>query len=433
VTEFPPPVVPRYDPAILRSRPYLTVAALAFVALFVASGVRATPTVLITPLGDEFGWGVDGVSLAVGLSLVTFALMGPFSAALMQRFGIRWVAGLALVALALGSGLTITMGALWHFDLLWGVVVGAATGCLSSPLVALVGERWFVHRRGLVTGLLSAAYATGQLVFLPFLAWLARDVDWRAAVAAVAVVAALCAPLFMALMRERPGDLGLPRLGLTEVEAPPARGGNPFRATVNGLILGVRTPAFWLLGGAFFICGATTVGLVATHFVPAAHDHGVGQVTAASLLAAIGIFDLVGVTASGWLTDRYDPRMLLFAYYALRGVSLLFLPFAIESVGPGMMVFVVIYGLDWVATVPPTVALTLQTFGRESAPVVFGWIFGMHQLGAAFAAWMAGEVRVWTGAYTLAFVGAGLLGLVAAFMSLGVRRPDVRDPALARA
>jgi MFS family permease len=410
---------------VLRSRPYVVVVALAFLALFVASGVRAAPTVMITPLGDEFGWGVDGISLAVGISLVTFALMGPFSAALMQRFGIRWVAGIALGALALGSGLTILMGALWQLDLLWGVVVGAATGCLSSPLVALVSERWFVHRRGLVTGLLSAAYATGQLVFLPFLAYLAREVDWRAAVGLVAAVAALCAPLFIALMRERPGELGLPRLGLTEVEEPPARGGNPFRATLNGLLLGVRTPAFWLLGGAFFICGATTVGLVATHFVPAAHDHGVGQVTAASLLAVIGVFDLLGVTASGWLTDRYDPRFLLFAYYSLRGVSLLFLPFAIQSVGPGMFVFVVIYGLDWVATVPPTVALTLQIFGRESAGVVFGWIFGMHQLGAAFAAWMAGEVRVWTDSYTLAFVGAGLLGVIAAFLSLGIPRPAV--------
>lgn len=407
---------------MVRSRPYLIVVALAFLALFVASGVRAAPTVMITPLGDEFGWGVDGISLAVGISLVVFALMGPFSAALMQRFGIRWVTGAALVALALGSGLTIVMGALWQLDLLWGVVVGAATGCLSSPLVALIGERWFVARRGLVTGLLSAAYATGQLVFLPLLAYLAREVDWRAAVAVVAGVSALCAPLVVALMRDRPGDLGLPRLGAVVVEPPPARAGNPFRATLDGLLLAVRTPAFWLLGGAFFICGATTVGLVATHFVPAAHDHGVGQVTAASLLAAIGVFDLLGVTASGWLTDRYDPRFLLFAYYSLRGVSLLFLPFAIESVGPGMFVFVVIYGLDWVATVPPTVALTLQTFGRGSAGVVFGWIFGMHQLGAAFAAWMAGEVRVWTESYSLAFVGAGILGLIAALLSLGVAR-----------
>jgi sugar phosphate permease len=405
---------------VTRSRVYAMVVVLAFLALFVASGVRAAPTVMITPLAEEFGWGVDGVSLAVGISLLVFALMGPFSAALMERFGIRWVAGGALAALAAGSGLTIVMGALWQLDLLWGIVVGAATGCLSSPLVALVGERWFAARRGLVTGLLSAAYATGQLTFLPLLAYLAREVDWRAAVGAVAAVAALCAPLFIALMREWPADVGLPPLGAGRVEPPRPPARNPFRATVEGLALGVRTPAFWFLGGAFFICGATTVGLVATHFVPAAHDHGVGQVTAATLLAAIGVFDLVGVTASGWLTDRHDPRLLLFGYYGLRGVSLLFLPFAIESVGPGMLVFVVIYGLDWVATVPPTVALTIQVFGRENAGVVFGWIFGLHQLGAAFAVWMAGEVRVWTDSYTLAFTGAGVLGLLAGFLSLRV-------------
>lgn len=416
---------------MLRRRPYVLVVALAFLALFVASGVRATPTVLITPLGDEFGWGVDGISLAVGVSFVSFALMGPFSAALMQRFGIRRVAGCALAVLGAGCGFTIAVGALWQFNLLWGIVVGASTGCLSSPLVALVSERWFVERRGLVTGVLSGAYASGQLVFLPLLAYLADEVDWRVAVALVAVVAGLCAPLFLSLMRERPGDLGLPRLGLTEVETVVPRGGNPFRATLDGLLTGFRTPAFWLLGGGFFICGATTVGLVATHFVPAAHDHGIGQVTAASLLAVVGVFDLIGVTASGWLTDRYDPRFLLCAYYGLRGVSLLFLPFVIPSVGPGMVVFLVVFGLDWVATVPPTVALTLQVFGRERAGVVFGWIFGMHQLGAAFAAWMAGEVRVWTDSYTLAFVGAGLLGLVAALLSLGIRPPRAPQVAVA--
>ena len=405
-----------------RGRPYVLVVMLAFLALFVASGVRATPTILITPLHEDLGWGVGGVSAVVGASLVSFALMAPFSAALMQRHGIRWITGAALLGLALGAWLTIAMTALWQFAILWGIVVGASTGCLSSPLVALVSERWFIRRRGLVTGLLSAAYATGQLTFLPVLAAVTDAWGWRAAVACVAGVSALSAPLVIGFMRERPADLGLPPLGGDAVEPPPPPMGSPFRATVDGLMLGLRTPAFWYLGGAFFICGATTVGLVATHFVPAAHDHGITQVTAASVLALIGVFDMLGVTASGWLTDRYDPRVLLATYYALRGLSLLALPTVIDAVGPGMITFAVVYGLDWVATVPPTVALTIRVFGRERAGVVFGWIFALHQLGAASAAWAAGEVRALTDTYTPAFLGAGALGLVAAGLSLAVLR-----------
>jgi predicted MFS family arabinose efflux permease len=405
-----------------RTRTYVLVVALAFLALFVASGVRATPTVLITPLQEDFGWGVGSISLAIGLNYVLFAIMAPFSAALMERFGVRWIAGGALLLLGLGAWLTIAMSALWQFNLLWGVVIGSATGCLSSPLVALVSQRWFVRRRGLVTGLLSAAYATGQLTFLPLLAVLTNVAGWQAAVAAVAGVSALSAPIFIALMRDRPADAGLPPFGGDAVEAPPGPAANPFRATVDGLLLAVRTPAFWYLGGAFFICGATTVGLVATHFVPAAHDHGISEVTAASVVALIGAFDLVGVTASGWLTDRYDPRLLLVTYYSLRGLSLLALPAVIDAVGPGMITFAVVYGLDWVATVPPTVALTIQVFGRERASIVFGWIFAMHQLGAAAAAWGAGEVRAAADSYTPAFLGAGALGLVAAALSAGVLR-----------
>jgi sugar phosphate permease len=396
------------------------VAGAAFLALLVASGVRSTPTILIDPLQEDFGWGVDQISLAISINLVLFGLMAPFSAAMMERFGVRRVVAVALAAVALGSAATVVMTALWQLDLLWGVAIGAATGCLSSPLAAIVATRWFVTRRGLVTGVLSAAYATGQLVFLPILAVLTRELGWRWASGAVALTAALAVPLAWALLRERPADVGLPPYGAAELEppAPPAR--NPFAATLAGLVLGLGSRSFWLLAGTFFICGATTVGVIGTHLIPAAHDHGIGQVAAAGLLALIGVFDIVGTTLSGWLTDRWDPRQLLFAFYALRGLSLFFLPFVLGASDAGLAAFVVVYGLDWVATVPPTVALTVEAFGRERAGVVFGWIFAAHQLGAAAAAWAAGVVRAASESYELAFLGAGALGVLAAALALGI-------------
>ncbi len=403
----------------------------AFVALLIASGVRATPTILIEPLDDQFGWRVDQVSLAISINLLLFGLMAPFSAALMERYGLRRVVAVALSAVAAGTAATVAMSALWQLTLFWGVVIGAATGCLSSPLAAVVATRWFVERRGLVTGLLSAAYATGQLIFLPVLAVLVRDVGWRWASAAVAVSAAATVPVAAALLRERPADVGLPPYGGREVEPAPPPGANPFAATAAALALGLRSRAFWLLAGTFFICGATTVGVIGTHLIPAAHDHGIGEVGAAGLLAAIGVFDILGVAASGWLTDRWDARQLLFAFYALRGLSLFFLPFVLGASDAGLAAFVVVFGLDWVATVPPTVALTVEAFGRERAGVVFGWIFAAHQLGAAAAAWAAGAVRAAAESYELAFMGAGLLGVAAAFLALGIASRGRPAPAAA--
>jgi predicted MFS family arabinose efflux permease len=239
----------------------------------------------------------------------------------------------------------------------------------------------------------------------------------------VALTAALTVPLALALLRERPADLGVPPYGADEVEPAPAPGGNPFAATSSALALGLRSRAFWLLASTFFICGATTVGIIGTHLIPAAHDHGIGVVQAAGLLAVIGAFDIVGATASGWLTDRWDPRALLFSFYALRGLSLFFLPFVLGASDAGLVAFVVVFGLDWVATVPPTVALTVETFGRERAGVVFGWIFAAHQLGAAAAAWAGGAVRAAAESYEIAFLGAGLLGVTAAFLALGIASP----------
>lgn len=398
------------------------VAAVTFVTLLGASGFRSTPGVLIVPLQHEFGWNRATISVAVSINLVLFGFSGPFAAALMERFGVRRVLPAALVLVAAGSGLTTIMRAPWQLFLLWGVVVGLGTGAMASVLAATIANRWFVKRRGVVLGVLTAASATGQLIFLPLLAWLAVTAGWRWSAITVAAAALLVVPLVVLLMRDRPADVGLRAYGATEADAPPAQSFSPIAAAIDGLRLGARSRDFWLLAGSFFICGASTNGLIGTHLIPAAMDHGIPEVQAASLLAVIGVFDIVGTTASGWLTDRIDSRWLLFWYYGLRGLSLIFLPYAFALPHVSLILFVVFYGLDWVATVPPTVALTSDVFGKRSAAIVFGWIFAAHQLGAAAAAYAAGAVRTWFGDYQLAFMTAGLICLLAAGLVLRVGR-----------
>jgi MFS family permease len=399
------------------------VAAVAFVAAIGAAGFRATPGVLITPLQDEFGWSRATISAAVSVNLLLFGLTSPFAAALMERFGMRRVVAVALLLVSAGSGLTVFMRASWQLVLCWGVLVGLGTGSMALAFVATVTGRWFVRHRGVVTGVLTAGGATGQLVFLPVLANLSSAYGWRAAALTVAGAALVVVPLVVWFLRDHPADVGLPPYGATEVEPrPPATTGAARRA-VTALRDASRSRAFWLLAGGFAICGLTTNGLIGTHFVPAAHDHGMAETTAASLLALVGIFDIVGTIFSGWLTDRFDPAVLLGVYYGLRGLSLLVLPDLFAATPhPSMLIFVLFYGLDWVATVPPTIALCREKFGA-SAPVVFGWVFASHQLGAAVAATAAGAVRDSLGAYTLAFYAAGGMSIVAAALSLAIRRP----------
>ncbi|MDO3701006.1 MFS transporter [Micromonospora sp. C28SCA-DRY-2] len=405
-----------------RLHPAWTVAAVAFVALVGAAGFRAAPSVLLHPLHAEFRWPLATISAAVSVNLLLYGLTAPFAAALMDRFGIRRVVTTALLLVAAGSGLTVFMTASWQLILCWGVLVGLGTGSMALAFVATVTGRWFVHRRGLVTGVLTAGGATGQLVFLPLVALLVGEYGWRSAALVVAGAALAVVPLVVWLLREHPADLGLPAYGATEVTPPaPPAGGAAARA-LGALAQAARTRPFWLLAGGFAICGATTNGLVGTHFVPAAHDHGMPQTTAAGLLALVGLFDIVGTIASGWLTDRVDPRLLLGAYYALRGGSLLVLPGLFAATAePSMLVFIVFYGLDWVATVPPTVALCREYFGA-SAAVVFGWVFAAHQVGAALAATGAGLVRDQLGDYALAWFAAGALSIGAAGLSLLLRR-----------
>jgi MFS family permease len=408
---------------VRRIHPAWPVAAVAFVALVGAAGFRATPSVLIHPLHAEFGWPLATISAAVSVNLILFGLTAPFAAALMDRFGMRRVVAWALLLVAAGSGLTVFMSTSVELILLWGVLVGLGTGSMALAFVATVTGRWFVARRGLVTGVLTAGGAAGQLIFLPILALIVADRGWRTASLVVAGAALAVVPLVLWFLRDHPADLGRAPYGGTEVLPPPATGGGAARRAVTALRDAARTRAFWLLAAGFAICGATTNGLVGTHFIPAAHDHGMTETAAASLLALVGLFDIVGTVASGWLTDRFDPRLLLGAYYALRGLSLMALPLLFaDAVRPSMLVFILFYGLDWVATVPPTVALCRSYFGDRGA-VVFGWVFASHQFGAALAATAAGLVRDRLGTYDWAWYAAGALALFAAGLSLLLARP----------
>lgn len=410
------------------------VAGVTFLALLASAGFRSTVGLFIVPFEQEFGWSRDSISLAVAINLVFYGLSAPFAAAFVNRFGARRVMVWSLIVVAAGAGLTTAMTAVWHLDLLWGLAIGSATGAISIPLSAMVAQRWFVRHRGLVTGLLTASFATGNLIFLPLLAWVTRDHGWQWAAGIVAICAGAMVPLIVLLMRDDPADVRTLPYGAVDaadVAAPPVRA-HPFRTPFAVLGRATRVPDFWLLAGTFFICGWTTNGAVQTHFIPAAHDHGISEVTAAGLLAVIGVFDVVGSTLSGWLTDRTDPRRLLFIYYGLRGSSLAALPLILGSSEGALVAFAVVYGLDWVATVPPTIALTHRAFGPTDAPVVFGWVFCAHMLGGAAAAWLAGALHERLGDYLVAFVMGGGLALLAGVAALAIARGP-RRPIAARA
>lgn len=401
------------------------VAGVAFVTLLAAAGARATSGVILLPFGNEFQWSRAKVSSIVSINIFLYGLIGPFAAALYQRFGLRRTMLAAMLLLSSGYGLSTQATHYWHFVVLWGLVVGAGSGLAATVLGAAVANRWFTERRGLVMGLLTASTATGQLIFLPSLATAVTTSGWRAAPLMVAAATALVTPVIWFFMRDDPRDAGLRpygEAGAPDAKPPATVAGNPAKRAIAVLTEAVRVRDFWLLAGSFFVCGASTNGLIGTHLVAAAFDCGIPEVRAASLLAMMGIFDLVGTTASGWLSDRYNCRYLLFGYYGLRGLSLLFLPQALLGPVAGLGVFAVFYGLDWIATVPPTVRLTAEVFGREKASIVFGWVVASHQVGAAFATYAAGALRTSTGSYAWAFLGAGALCLMAAVGVLPIAR-----------
>ncbi len=403
------------------------VVAVTFLTMLVSAGAVGAPGVLLLPLQREFGWSTAEISTALAIRLLLFGLMGPFAAALINRYGVKRMALASLTLVCGGLLLSLAMREVWQLILLWGVVVGFGTGLTALVLGATVATRWFSARRGLVVGLLTASSATGQLVFMPLLSILTDQFGWRVALTLLCGLLGVAALAILALMRDRPSDLGLAAFGEDgPAVAPPAPSLSVAAAALGALRDASKTRVFWVLFATFFICGASTNGLIQTHLIPLCVDFGVPEVRAAGLLAVMGVFDFIGTVASGWLSDRYDNRWLLFWYYGLRGLSLLYLPYSDFTVY-GLSVFAVFYGLDWIATVPPTVRLTAERFGRERANLVFGWVFAGHQIGAACAAFGAGYARSALDSYLPAFFVAGLLCLVAALLvpTLG-RRPAAK-------
>jgi len=405
--------------------------AITFATLIATAGFRSAPSVLIVPLEDAFGWSRSDISLAVAVNVLLFGLVAPFAAALMEKFGIRKVVMSALTTVSFGAFLTIFINAPWQLIATWGVIVGIGTGSMALVFAATVANRWFVKKRGIVIGLLTAATATGQLIFLPGLSHLAVTYGWKSVSITVASFSLAVVPFIFLFLREKPADLGLLPYGAPDDWQPPVP--SPLGAgalAIDTLKQGTKNKDFWYLVGSFFVCGLSTSGLIGTHFIPAAHDHGMPTTLAASLLALVGVFDVIGTLLSGWLTDRYDPRKLLFFYYSLRGLSLFLLPSILfSSIHPSTLVFVIFYGLDWVATVPPTIMLCRSVLGPQRASVVYGWVFAAHQIGGATAAFGAAVLRVNLGDYAVAFYISGIMCIITAYFVLQIAK-NVPDKAL---
>lgn len=407
------------------------VLAVVFALSVVTAGAMALPGVLLVPLERQFGWSAEDISAAVALRLLIYGLMAPFAATLIDRIGLTRVMIGAVVMIGVGLALSLGMNQVWQLTLLWGVLVGVGAGLTALVLGAVVATRWFTERRGLALGVLTAGAAAGQLIFLPLAAWLERGWGWRAALVPTLGGLVAAAALVALLMADRPADIGLAPYGESAVApppAPPARRGGELGTL--GEIAG--SGAFWILAATFFICGLSTNGLIQTHFIALCSDLDISAVTAASTLALMGACDFIGTVGSGWLSDRYDNRALLFVYYGLRGLSLLYLPGSSFSIY-GLSLFAAFYGLDWVATVPPTVRLTAEAFGRERAGAAFGWIYAVHMAGAAAAAYGAGYLRSVLQSYLPALYIAGALCLFAAVLVWLIEKRPSDARATARA
>jgi sugar phosphate permease len=424
----------------MRSTPRLhyawVVAGVTFVVGLLTAGVRAAPGVLIVPLEHEFDWSPATISFAIGVNLLLYGLVGPFAAAVMDRFGVRRTMTLALLVTAAAVAMSPAIHQAWQLVLLWGVVVGLATGVIGAYIAAYIAARWFRRSQGLVVGVLTAANAAGQLVFLPNLAELVTHFGWRVMSLVLAGTVAAFVPLVVLLMRDRPRDLGLTPYGAEGEPIAAARpAGNPLTAAFGALRTGVGKRDFWLIAGGYFVCGATTNGLIGTHLIPACVDHGLSEVAGAGLLAAAGVFSFIGGTVSGWLSDRCDNRLLLAWYYGLRGLALMYLPFAFGMSIYGLPLFAVFYGLDWIASVPPTVRLLNRVVGTEKTGIMVAWITVIHQIGGASAAYLGGVSRGVFGTYLEAFMVAGMLligaALMVLFIGVGGREPEPVDAALA--
>jgi sugar phosphate permease len=411
------------------------IAVVTFLAMLTTSAALGLPGAMLPPLRKEFGWSTDVLSSVFAVRFALFGLLGPFAALFITRFGLRNIMITAACLIATAMALATVVTQLWQLFLLWGLVLGVGTGLTALVLGAMVANRWFTANRGLMVGLFAASTATGQLIFLPLAAWIIEHIGWRYAVLPVVGACAGVVALAALFMRDHPRELGLraygePRDAMLE----PAPAVAPLNLAGPFVTLGEisRNRVFWILAASFFICGLSTNGLVQTHFISLCGDNGMSAVPAASVLAMMGAFDLVGTALSGFLSDRFDNRKLLFWYYALRGISLFWLPYSTFTFY-GLLLFAMFYGLDWIATVPPTVKLAAQTFGKERAGLVFGWIFAAHQLGAATAAYAAGLTRTLALTYTPALLAAGAACLIAAFLIMWLRPiTHIQAPAIVK-
>lgn len=379
-----------------------------FTSIIVAGIIRSSSGVFIEPFEEEFAWGRANISLAFAVGLFMYGFSGPFMAAFVEVFGLKRMMIYSMSLLAIGLSLTFIMTEQWQLIVIWGVVIGIGSGLFLTVLSTQVANRWFVKHRGLAVGILTAATATGQLVLLPILATLIDKYDWRQAILFILILALIMLIIILMYMKESPATINLAPLGINIVEEIQKKPTNPFTLVFNSLMEGVRSKAFWLLAGSFFICGLSTSGLIGTHFISFCMSYGFTVVVAASMLSFMGIFDLIGTTLSGYLSDRIDNRWLLFWYYCLRGLSLLALPFALNSGSTTwLIIFSIFYGLDWIATVPPTIGLARREFGIEKSAMMYGWIFAFHQLGASAAAYGGGVIFEIFDSYALAFTLAG--------------------------
>jgi predicted MFS family arabinose efflux permease len=391
------------------------VVAVTALVLVVTAGARSAPGAWLLEMERDTGWSRGALSFAASLGLILFGLGGPISGGLMARFGVRKVTLLSLALTALSLWLSSRLTSQLELNLFFGLLSGIGTGLVASVLGATVANRWFLERRGFVIGIFGASTSAGQLIFYPLLTTLAVTIGWRSSAVVLALIAVAISVPVLLLLREDPADVDARPLGAKEGEASRTPG-----ATPGIMARALKTPEFWLLAITFYICGATSNGLIGQHLIPHAVDHGLKQPVAAGLVALMGAFNFVGTIASGWLTDRYDPRKLLLCYYGFRGLSLLLLPFMHDVAG--LSVFAVLFGLDYIATVPPTVMLVARHFGRHNVGVVYGWVFAAHQLGAALAAWIGGVTRDALGEYTLAFLVAGGIAMLGGALALTIKR-----------
>ena len=395
-----------------------------FFTLMATAGFRSAPSVLIVPLEEAFGWSRSQIATAVSINVLLFGLVAPFAAALMERFTVRKVVMAALMIVAISSTSTIFMTDPWHLWALWGIGVGAGAGSMALVFAATIANRWFVAKKGIVVGALTAATATGQLIFLPLLSHFALNYGWKSVSITVGAASAAVVPFIFLFLKEKPEALGITPYGAPDGWQPAPRSEmSAGQLAIDTAVQSSKSRDFWILFGTFFVCGLSTNGLIGTHFIPAAHDHGMPTTVAASLLALIGVFDVIGTIFSGYLTDRIDPRRLLFFYYGLRGLSLFLLPSILySSLHPSTLVFIIFYGLDWVATVPPTIVLCRQVLGPQRATVVYGWVFVGHQIGASVAALSAAVLRVKLGDYALSFYISATMCLIAALAVLQIAK-----------